>query len=239
MPTKRVRTMFLLLAAIPLLAAAQGANQNPRVIPTDAKYRGLTYGEWAAEWWRAAFAVPVEGGVHPLFTGGAFEGENGIVFLTAPVLPAGAPTAEILVTIPSGTRLFFPLVTVECSVFEDPPFHGDDEPSLRACANDLLDVVSDLYAEIDGTPVNNLDAYRVESPLFRWGPLPADNTLGAPEGTESDAVAAGYYLMLPPLRVGVHEIIVRAAIDSFGLAVDARFIVTVEPRGQVAPAEFR
>lgn len=232
MTTKGVRTIFLLLAAIPVFAAAQGANQNPRVIPPNAEYQGLTYAEWAAEWWRAAFAVPVEGGVHPLFTGGAFEGENGIVFMTAPVLPAGSPIAEILVTIPSGTRLLFPLVTVECSVFEDPPFHGGDEASLRACANDLLDLVSDLYAEIDGRPVNDPDAYRVESPLFRWGPLPADNALGAPDGTESDAVAAGYYLMLPPLSVGVHEIIVRATIDSFGLAVDARFIVTVEPRGQ-------
>jgi hypothetical protein len=150
--TKGVRTMFLLLAAIPLLAAAQGANQNPGVIPPGATYRGLTYGEWAAEWWRAAFAVPVEGGVHPLFTGGAVEGEKGIVFLAGPVLPAGSPTAEIAVTIPPGTRLFLPLVTVECSVFEGPPFHGDDEPSLRACANDLLDLVSDLSAEIDGRP---------------------------------------------------------------------------------------
>jgi hypothetical protein len=232
MSTKGVRTMFLLLAAIPLLAAAQGANQNPGVIPPGATYRGLTYGEWAAEWWRAAFAVPVEGGVHPLFTGGAVEGEKGIVFLAGPVLPAGSPTAEIAVTIPPGTRLFLPLVTVECSVFEGPPFHGDDEPSLRACANDLLDLVSDLSAEIDGRPLDDLGAYRVESPLFRWGPLPAENALGAPEGTESDAVTAGYYLMLPPLSVGVHEIINRAAIDSFGLAVDARFIVTVQPRGQ-------
>ena len=41
--------------------------------------------------------------------------------------------------------------------------------------------------------------------------------------------------MLPPLRVGVHEVIVRAAINSFGLAVDARFIVTVEPRGKWRP----
>lgn len=229
---KGVRTTFLLLAVIPLLAAAQGAIQNPGVLPPHAKFRGLASGDWAAEWWRAVFAVPVENGVHPLFTGGAFEGENGIVFMSAPVLPVGSSTAEILVTIPSGTGLFFPLVTVECSVFEDPPFHGDDEPSLRACANDLLDVVSDLEAEIDSTPVNNLGAYRVESPLFRWGPLPADNSLGGPEGTESDAVAAGYYLMLPPLSVGVHEISVRAAIASFGLAVDARFIVSVESRGK-------
>jgi len=46
-------------------------------------------------------------------------------------------------------------------VFEPPPFHGDDEASLRACANDLLDLASDVYAEIDGRPVNDVDAYRV------------------------------------------------------------------------------
>ena len=91
MSTKRIRTILVLLAAIPLLAAALGANQNPRVIPPDAVYRGLTYGEWAAEWWQAVFAAPVEGGVHPLFTGGAVEGEEGIVFLASPVLPAGSP----------------------------------------------------------------------------------------------------------------------------------------------------
>ena len=232
MSTKRVRTLFLLLAGIPLLAVALAASQNSKVIPPDANYRGLTYGEWAAEWWRAVLAAPVEGGVHPLITGGAVEGETGMVFLGGPVLPAGSPTAEITVTIGAGTPLVLPLVTVECSVFEGPPFHGDDEPSLRACANDLLDLVSDLSVEIDGMPLNNLEAYRAESPVFRWGPLPADNALGAPEGTESDAVAAGYFLLLPPLSVGVHEITSGAAIDSFGLAVDTRIIVTVKPRGR-------
>ena len=76
MSTKRVRTLFLLLAGIPLLAAALGASQNSGVTPPDATYRGLTYGEWAAEWWRAVFAAPVEGGVHPLITGGAVEGDG-------------------------------------------------------------------------------------------------------------------------------------------------------------------
>ena len=104
MSTKRVRTLVLLLAGIPLLAAALGASQNPRVIPPHASYRGLTYGEWAAEWWRAVFAAPVEGGVHPLFTGGAVEGEKGIVFLGSPVLPAGSPIAELEVTITPGHR---------------------------------------------------------------------------------------------------------------------------------------
>ena len=112
---------------------------------------------------------------------------------------------------------------------EDPPFHGDDEAELRACANGLLDLVSDPYAEIDGRPVKDPGAYRVESPLFRYGPLPAGNPLGLPPGTQSDAVGAGYFLLLPPFSVGEHRIIVRANVPDFGIAVDAEFIVNVEP----------
>ena len=185
--------LFLLLAAlapISLVASAQGGNGNPGVIPPDARYAGLTYGEWTAAWWQAVFGVPIEGGTHPLITGGAFGGENGIVFLTAAVVPAGSPTTTVPITIPSGTRLFVSILAVECSVFEPPPFHGDDEASLRACANDLLDLASDVYAEIDGRPVNDVDAYRVDSPLFRWGPMPADNILGARRKAQSPTRSA-------------------------------------------------
>ena len=138
-----------------------------------------------------------------------------MVFLSAPVLPAGSPRVTIPVTIPAGTPLFVPIITVECSVAEEPPFHGDDEAELRACANGLLDLVTDPYAEIDGRPVKDPGAYRVESPLFRYGPLPAGNVLGLPPGTQSDAVGAGYFLLLPPFSAGVHRIIVRANVADF------------------------
>jgi hypothetical protein len=226
----RSARLFLLLSALApvgLFASVQGGDQNTVDIPAHGTFRGLTFGEWTAEWWQAVLATPVEGGSHPLTTSGAVDGEKGVVFLAGPVEPAGSPTATSSITIPSGTPLFSPIVTVECSTFEPPPFHGDDEASLRTCANDLLDFVSDVSAEIDGRPANGT---RVESPLFQWGPLPADNVFGAPEGTTSDAVAAGYVLMLPPLSVGVHHIAVRATIEAFGLAVDSEVTVTVVPR---------
>jgi hypothetical protein len=194
-----------------------------------AKYKGLTSGEWLAVWWEAVFATPVEGGSHPLIDGGAFGGNNRTVFLGAPVLPAGSPKVTIPVTIPPGTHLVVPIITVECSVAEAPPFHGEDEAQLRACANGLLDFVSDPYAKIDGTPVKDPGAYRVESPLFRYGPLTTENVLGLPPGTQSDAVGAGYVLLLPPFSVGVHRIRVRATVAAFGLATDAEFIINVEP----------
>ena len=194
-----------------------------------ANYKGLTYGEWMAVWWQAAFATSIEGGSHPLITGGAFGGINRMVFLSAPVLPAGSEKVTVPVTIQPGTHLFVPIITVECSVAEGPPFHGDDEAELRACANGLLDLVSDPSAEIDGRPVQDPGAYRVESPLFRYGPLPADNVLGLPPGTQSDAVAAGYFLLLPPFSAGVHRITVSANVPDFGISVDAEFVITVAP----------
>jgi hypothetical protein len=195
----------------------------------DSKFKGLTSGEWLAGWWQAVFSTAVEAGSHPLIDGGAFGGNNRTVFLGAPVLPAGSPKVTIPVTVPPETHLVVPIITVECSVAEPPPFNGEDEPQLRACANDLLDQVSEPYAQVDGTVLKDPYTYRVETPLFRYGPLTADNILNLPTGTQSDAVGAGYVLMLRPLSVGVHRITLRANVFAFNLAVDAEFIINVEP----------
>ena len=201
-------------------------------LPTDhgtqsARYKGLTAGEWIAVWWQTFFTATPEA-----INEGAFGGDNRTVFLSAPVVPAGSPKVTLPLTIPAGTSLVVPIITVECSVAEGPPFHGEDETGLRSCANGLLDLATDPYAEIDGNPVKNPGAYRVESPLFRYGPLPAENALSLPPGAQSDAVAAGYFLMLTPLSVGVHGIAIRANVAEAGLAVDAEFIVDVMPPGK-------
>src|SRR3989442_2662229 len=88
------------VAGLSTLAAVsydtQAANGNPRVLPPNARYRGLTYGEWGARWWQAAFSVPVVGGDHPIISGGAFGGEDGVLFLAAVV---GTPvTVEITIS---------------------------------------------------------------------------------------------------------------------------------------------
>ena len=194
------------------------------------KYRGLNSGEWLAVWWQENLAAAVEGGHHPLIDAGAVGDNNRTVFLVGPVLPADSARVTTRVTIPSGTHLVVPIITVECSEAEEPPFHGDDEAQLRACANDLLDQASEPSMRIDGRLVKDPHTYRVETPLFRYGPLTANNYLGLPAGTQSDAVGAGYVLVLQPLSVGVHRIRVAANVFAFGLAADTEFIITVEPQ---------
>jgi hypothetical protein len=219
--TLTATVLAMLVAASP--AQGTGRNPNPGIIPPGSTYRGLSYGEWGAQWWKTIFSIPVVDGYHPLISGGAFEGEKGVVFLAA---AAGGVTIDV--TIRAGTSLFVPVLNLECSVLEPDPFHGDDEAEMRACANGHIDHTSGLIAVIDGVPVQDLAAYRVESPLFEFGPLPPDNVLGAPAGTTSLAVDAGVYLMLAPLRPGSHTIHVRGTFDEFNVTFDTTFNITVE-----------
>jgi hypothetical protein len=222
--------VFAAVAFAGLLASP--ATTYAQAHPSNAKYQGLTYGEWLAATWQAALATPIEGGRHPWINGGAFVAGNRMVALAAPVIPLGSPKVTIPITVAPGTPLSVGIIGVDCSVAEAWPFHGEDEAELRACANGLLDVAQDPYAEIDGKPVTAPGAYRAESPLFRYGPLPANNYLELPPGTQSDAVVAGYGLLVPPLSTGVHRIAVSAVVPAFGIAVDAEFVVTVVPPGK-------
>src|SRR5512144_206128 len=103
MAAKSATATFAVLLTIATASPhVHAANRNPRVIPPQASYRSLTSSEWEAKWWQAAFAIPVVNGEHPVFSGGAFGGEDGVVFLAAVF---GAP-AEVVVVIPAGTPLF-------------------------------------------------------------------------------------------------------------------------------------
>ena len=169
------------------------------------------------------------GGSHPYLSGGAFDGEQGVVFLTA-----SGNGASFDITIKTGTPILCPILNAECSMLEPEPFHGDTEAELRACANGHLDNSSGLFAIIDGVPVKNLGDYRVESPLFEFT-LPEDNLfeffgLDAPAGTTSPAVDAGVYLLVAPLRTGQpHTIRVGGTFDNLGFSIDTTFQITVVP----------
>jgi hypothetical protein len=201
--------------------AQAGERKAAGVIPPQAHFRGLSFGEWAAKWWQAAYSLPVVEGEHPLISGGAFGGDKGVLFLAGTFTPT-----VIELTIPAGTPLFFPVINVECSVIEPDPFHGDDEQSLRQCANNHIDQTSARFATLDSTPIN-LSRHRVESPLFEFGPLPEDNYLGAPAGATSLAVDAGYYVMLAPLSVGEHVLHFGGTSDEFGVAIETMYLITV------------
>ena len=190
----------LLLAAAPPVRAGLGNADNPGILPPQTRAFGRSYAAWAAAWWKWSLELPLEG--HPFYgcPASCDAGQSGPVWFVA-----GGPT-ECGCGVPAGKALFFPIVNAEASSLEDPPFYGATEAEQRDVATWWADhiVIASLFCEIDGVPVENLDAYRFVSPQIAFtAPTPwAYGAVGGP-GT---SVGDGYFLLLKPLSKGSHTI---------------------------------
>ena len=195
-------------------SAPQGAQANPDVFPVNSRPFGMTYGQWSAAWWQWATSLPAD--QHPLFdTADCSAGQSGHVwFLGGTFVVSETATQDFVgvadrsCTVPTGTALFFPILNAEASTAEG---NGTTEAKLRASAQAAVDGTTSLQATIDGRPIENLASYRVQSPLFTYGPVPDNNIFQAlgenvPAGTTSLSAADGYYVMLRPLSAGQHTI---------------------------------
>jgi len=103
-------------------------------------------------------------------------------------------------------------------------------------------LVCNLECEIDGVPVENLDAYRTQSPAFVMT-LPEDNVLvgnceddGPPAGDYFPVVSEGVWILHAPLSVGEHEIFLRGALCDPGsgeefAATEVTYLITIVDAG--------
>jgi hypothetical protein len=190
-----------------------GAGNNPRVIPTQARAFGSSYEELAARWWEWAYGAP--SATNPVVdTTGEFcdVGQAGKIWLVA---GSFGGTVERTCTVPAGKAVFIALLNwvVFC------PFPNETVDDLRAQVNELIDVplsegTIELEATIDGVPIQDLFSYRADSVPFK---VPAGGLVEefAPDCVETDAVADGYWLLLPPLSAGSHTIHFRSAYGAF------------------------
>lgn len=225
-------------------------NGNPGVLPPNSNAFGKTYGEWSAAFWEWAYSLPATPD-HPLIADGAMDcslGQSGKVWFLGGTYTANPDpndprivvgTADRECTVPTGKALFFPIINAECDTIDEGDVgDGMPEEDLRNCANDLIDAVKpdNLSATIDGVPVANLADYRADLPLFPIESLPDPNLKGVPPGEYGDAVADGYYLMLPPLSAGEHEIDFIGKVEifdgddlQFSFTLDIEYDLTVVP----------
>jgi hypothetical protein len=221
------------LVAIALFAPAPGwtaAGPAPQVdvYPPSAQPYGRSFGEWTAAWWQWAISMPIT--ANPLMeTAECDAGQSGPVWFLGGSFVNATTTREC--TLPSGRAILLPVLNVECSTVEAPPFYGADEAELRACVAPLMDAVTDLHATIDGEAVEDLAAYRVQSPLYSFS-APADNVLFVPGPVSGQSVSDGYWLFIPPLSAGQHTLRFGGTIPLFGLTLDVTYNVTVRPGGR-------
>ncbi len=211
------------LALGPSASPLPQAHGNPEVIPPHARPGGRTYAEWSAAWWQWLWAAPVP--VNPgLDETGEFVdyGQSGSVWFIAPNYGG---VSERFATIPTGKMLFIDVA----ADFEATAIGSGNEEEMRAIAAWVIDNIVSARVEVDGVPIENLDDYRVLSPLFSYT-VPENNMfellLGQPfpAGTYYPGVSDGYFLMLAPLSAGEHTIYIAV---EFGEPYNMESIVTL------------
>lgn len=195
-----------------LVSARRGnsANPNPKVLPN----KGHKYERLSARWWQWALSYPAAD--IPFFNAGGpvdlSDGQSGSTWFLAGA-NYGLDTARTG-EVPAGTTLFFPLANL-INDYPCPPEYGFEpdpgeslEHFLQRTGNEFLPNLTDLFAEVDGIALTDLDVYRTTSPMFTFEADPALNTFFDPciTGTPQNGVSVGYYLLLAPLRPGNHTL---------------------------------
>jgi hypothetical protein len=144
-------------------AAGGGRNANSYFFPAGSHPFGKSYAEWSAAFSKWGLEYPLDG--HP-FANPDFDFANR---QSGKVWFYGAEgTVERDLTLPAGTALLLPLRDAECSSIEEPPFFGATEQEQRDCAAFFADHIVDVFAEVDGVPVENLADYRFSSPQYEF-----------------------------------------------------------------------
>jgi len=217
-PRKSSLLALVLCGALAGAALAQSIS-NPRILPPGSASHGHTYSEWSAQQWQWLYSLPVD--AHPLFdTADCSAGQVGHVWFLGGTFTTVSPEPGVVIgtatrdcTVPVGTALFFPIIDAECATAEG---NGTTDAELSACAKDIIDHAVDLSCEIDGVAVQNLPAFRAQSPLFTWGPLPENNVfqdpVNFPAGTTSPSVSDGYFVMVAPLSRGSHTMHFKGSV---------------------------
>lgn len=248
MKTSRKKQMALLLFVVVMAgllaavtgdeAAARGRKRRARVLSPKRAWYGQTYDEWAADWWQWAADLPADD-AHPLIADGEMDcslGQKGKVWFLGGTFAGSEPVTRIC-KVPKGKALFFPVVNTICSPLTADP---NDPDFLLACAKNPGDVygfefqMTPLSATIDGRPVRRLQRfYTLSDEVFHIGPVPYPNLFDVPAETEGDAATSGYYLLLPPLSEGEHEIafegeIVVDFLPEPYVTVDVTYILEVD-----------
>lgn len=204
------RTFLAGSAALLILISSGLAAAAGFVVPPQGALLERIYSQLSALWWKRFIELPFVDDTHPFYdpTGDLVGvGQSGPVwFVAAPITGFLTPPDPIVrrYTVPRRTSLFIALLNSECSNLEPAPFYGGNEAEQRACANAFSEYFHDVFFEIDGVPINNIEAHRVESPQFTFT-APYPNILAVPGG-EGTAVADGYFVLLAPLSRGNHTL---------------------------------
>ena len=182
------------------------------VLGTTLNFHGRSYGEWAGDWWNWVCSEDPD----------AYSLDDPIVFLRANIDYSGEGETRHQtgtnyynkIEIRPGTAIFFPIIESgfhygHAHPYEDRPVVIESE--MRRLARKDMDSWISLVVTINDEPlVDNIQDFRVESPLFKLV-VPQNSKLRdrmevSPDVGTWDAVTDGYWILIKSLPVGAYKI---------------------------------
>jgi hypothetical protein len=196
-----------------------GAPQFPPGQNAQLKVYGKTYGEWAAEWQKWAYA--------------GTAAQNAITDPDGRYCDLNQPKEDVWFlagtfgqinvtrncTIPKGRALFYPLVEFGWIDCPGTPDEQLTDAEVRAILAGPIDLACQLTSTLDGVAISSLQVLTVgaQSPNFR-SILPNDSVIAGtckpplPGGKTGRQIVGGYWIMLPPLSPRKHTLTLHGAV---------------------------
>jgi hypothetical protein len=207
------------MSFLALSCGSEDEDAKSTILPLDPSTRhyGGTYSDWAAEWWRWVYETPpaadcaepsgdVSGALCSL---GQADSDSEVFFLTGTF---GGSVRRKDCIVPEGKALFFPLVTSSADNAGEPEDSQQTDDQLRTRIDGEFAVMppNELFLSIDARQIKHLDRYAVQRARYEYT-LPESPNIydcsGAPGITGTfHGFTSGYFVMLPPLSPGEHEI---------------------------------
>lgn len=187
---------------------------DPSVEPF-TQVHGISQAEWSKVWWQWAGSFAHDQSPITDQTGElcGLKQKGPVWFLAGTY---GTHRTVRTCKVPKDKYLFFPLINY---VVMRSAYRQSSCMTVMSEAATLTNHVAALVLEVDGTRVDNLNAYRQATPCFDMGELAEPKTRVFP------SAANGYYVMLKPLSPGKHVVHFGGALPDMLQAVSYTLLV--------------
>lgn len=212
--TKLALTCFALMLTQGAIATPAETASAPGFVPTSfVGFFDGSYGSLSADWWQWSHSLSKS--INPIMQNGSIDcslGQHGHTWFLAGTMGG---IADRNCSVPHHAALFFPLVNIED--INGPGDCGRSEgctvAEKRQKMGAVMDTACDLSSTLDGAPtVFSYSTVRTQTPPYDIT-IGSDDVFGIPAGIkDSEAIADGYWVLIPYLTKGSHELHIKGSV---------------------------
>lgn len=208
MRTVRQLVIVLSFAFTATFGAAMAAEDSlpVEIIPSDGEYASIPMATWDVWAFQQFLSFPEDSNPSILLTPESCTvGQFGpVFFLPAPLNLNGEEDMELHCVVAQGVAIYVPFHASSCSTVEAPPWFGETEEELAACAQAMEAGLEDSVISINGVSLDDPMQYHRTTPIstFQLG----ENNIAGMDPIVGKMVIDGHSFIIAPPAPGQYVI---------------------------------